>query len=404
MVRYVALCLICLASLPVAAMNGFFLIGHGTRSTGMGGVAQALPQETLVGASNPAGMVWLGSRLDVGGGWLRQGGATALTASPLPDANAAYKSARSILYPEIGVNWMGRSCRAWGISFYLKGVFDAHYSRAIPTEGISPERGRYVQYFLSPSWSVRPFLGQSFGIALNIAFGWVTFNGLENLAANSASPSNLTNRGSDNTWGVGLTFGWMGQFFERLRAGLSYQTRTWMSRAHLYKGFLPERGKIENPSTLAGGIAVLLTPYLIVGFDLGWVFWSDVEGFGNRVNSLNPFGSSGGPGFGWRDSVVAKLGISYALSDCFTVRGGYHYGRSPVIPRAVDNNSLTLAMPEHHLTLGMTWAWRIASVNLAYAHGFTHEIIGLIAPERGGGNRQLRASQDQVTASLSTCF
>jgi len=52
---------------PVAsATNGYFSHGWGTNSKAMAGVAAALPQDTLVGATNPAGMAFVGNRLDVG--------------------------------------------------------------------------------------------------------------------------------------------------------------------------------------------------------------------------------------------------------------------------------------------------------------------------------------------------
>lgn len=48
------------------ATNGYFSHGWGVRSKAMAGVATALPQDTLVSATNPAGMAFLGNRLDVG--------------------------------------------------------------------------------------------------------------------------------------------------------------------------------------------------------------------------------------------------------------------------------------------------------------------------------------------------
>jgi long-chain fatty acid transport protein len=50
----------------VWATNGYFSYGWGTKSKAMAGVATALPQDALVAASNPAGMAFLGRRLDLG--------------------------------------------------------------------------------------------------------------------------------------------------------------------------------------------------------------------------------------------------------------------------------------------------------------------------------------------------
>jgi long-chain fatty acid transport protein len=54
-------------AIPVtaSATNGYFAHGIGTKSKAMAGVATALPQDSLVSATNPAGMAFVGNRLDV---------------------------------------------------------------------------------------------------------------------------------------------------------------------------------------------------------------------------------------------------------------------------------------------------------------------------------------------------
>ena len=48
------------------ATNGMFLIGYGTKSRGVGGVAIAMPQDAIAGAVNPATISYVGSRADAG--------------------------------------------------------------------------------------------------------------------------------------------------------------------------------------------------------------------------------------------------------------------------------------------------------------------------------------------------
>ncbi|MBK1716337.1 OmpP1/FadL family transporter [Thiocystis violacea] len=54
------------SAIPVtaSATNGFFAHGWGVRSKAMAGVATALPQDTLVTATNPAGMAFVGNSFD----------------------------------------------------------------------------------------------------------------------------------------------------------------------------------------------------------------------------------------------------------------------------------------------------------------------------------------------------
>jgi len=52
--------------MTVPASNGYYSFGWGTKSKAMAGVATALPQDTLVTATNPAGMGFIGTSLDIG--------------------------------------------------------------------------------------------------------------------------------------------------------------------------------------------------------------------------------------------------------------------------------------------------------------------------------------------------
>jgi long-chain fatty acid transport protein len=66
--RSVTAALAACVAIPVtaSATNGYFAHGWGTKSKAMAGVATALPQDTLVTATNPAGMAFVGTSLDLG--------------------------------------------------------------------------------------------------------------------------------------------------------------------------------------------------------------------------------------------------------------------------------------------------------------------------------------------------
>src|SRR2546427_13081824 len=57
---------ICAVPGVATATNGYFSHGYGMKAKGMGGAATALSEDTFGGANNPASMVWVGDRLDVG--------------------------------------------------------------------------------------------------------------------------------------------------------------------------------------------------------------------------------------------------------------------------------------------------------------------------------------------------
>ena len=50
---------------PAFATNGYLAHGYGIKSRGMAGAGIALPQEALIAATNPAGIVFIGDRLEI---------------------------------------------------------------------------------------------------------------------------------------------------------------------------------------------------------------------------------------------------------------------------------------------------------------------------------------------------
>ena len=70
---------------PLAhATNGYFSHGYGMKAKGMGGAATAMAIDAMGGANNPASMVWVGDRLDVGVDWFSPINASRAPAAPYP--------------------------------------------------------------------------------------------------------------------------------------------------------------------------------------------------------------------------------------------------------------------------------------------------------------------------------
>ena len=113
------------AAAPFAlATQGTFPHGYGVKSEGMGGVVLALPQDSLVGASNPAGMVWVDTRLDVGVALLKVDNGVEFagqTVSGVED-NDLY------IIPQLGANRMLDEASSLGLSIVGNGVGTAYGS------------------------------------------------------------------------------------------------------------------------------------------------------------------------------------------------------------------------------------------------------------------------------------
>ena len=116
----------------VYATNGYFSHGYGMKALGMGGASTALAQDTLGGANNPASMVWVGNRLDLGANVFMPKRDSERSGSPITPINGYIESDKTaFLVPEFGYNSMLSSELAVGVSVYGNGGLNTATRRAI---------------------------------------------------------------------------------------------------------------------------------------------------------------------------------------------------------------------------------------------------------------------------------
>jgi long-chain fatty acid transport protein len=117
--------------------------------------------------------------------------------------------------------------------------------------------------------------------------------------------------------------------------------------------------------------------------------YGSINAIGNSPNIQKPFGADDGPGFGWEDQTIFKIGAAYDYSDKLTLRAGYNYGENPVPTEGLGFalNTLAPGVSEHHLTLGFTWDLdENSSITGSYLHAFSSEVDGdFIVPDGQGG-------------------
>ena len=104
-----ALAAVTLAAPGVAlATNGYFSHGYGIKAKGMAGVSIALPQDALAAANNPAGMAFVGDRLDVGVDWFRPIRDSELAPNVMPPITGDFDGSdkKNFFVPEFGYNKM----------------------------------------------------------------------------------------------------------------------------------------------------------------------------------------------------------------------------------------------------------------------------------------------------------
>jgi long-chain fatty acid transport protein len=390
------------------ATDGYFLTGYGAKQQGQGGAGVALPADSLAGATNPAGLILVGNRYDLGVTLFRPIRSATIVGNTLPpgypDANGTYDANRvkDFFLPELGYNHLLNPKLAFGVSIFGNGGLDTSYKTPIPLLGSTRGGVDIEQLFLSPSVAYKVNSHNSLGVAVNVAYQRFTAEGLQNFATSSTSsaPAYVTNTGHANTYGAGVRIGWLGELNHIVNVGLTYQTKTYTSKFDRYKGLFAEQGGFDIPANVAGGIAIKVHPKATVLFDAERIFYGQVKSIANSDANQAALGSINGPGFGWHDITAIKTGVSFKVNPAVTLRAGYNYSQLPFDKTQTFINILAPATIQHHLHVGATWSSPSGKeVTLVYVHAFENTVNGVnsIPPTAGGGNANLRMYQNSVT-------
>jgi long-chain fatty acid transport protein len=235
--------------------------------------------------------------------------------------------------------------------------------------------------------------------------------------------SNFTGEGWDSSFGAGVRLGWLGKFVdEKLRLGVNYTSRTYMTKFDKYKNLFAEQGSFDIPENISAGIAYDFTPAWTATFDIQRIFWSDVKSIGNpgpNVFHNEPgqdffvlcpgadktsclLGGDNGLGFGWHDQTVYKIGVDWAINKNWNARAGWNYAESPIQPDQILFNFVAPATPEHHLTLGVGYEINETFVvDGSFVYAFSNPIDGPTPFGPGGATvTGTNASIDMVQLSI----
>ena len=388
------------------ATDGYFSIGCGTKQVGQGGAGVAFPEDSLAGGINPAGMVLVGNRFDLGLTLFRPIRSGSITRSGAP-VNGSYDASRlkDFLSPELGFNHLANPRLSLGVSICGNGGMDTSYTTPIPLLGNSRAGVDLEQLFVSPTVAFKVTEHQALGIAANVAWQRFSALGLENFTQPgfSIDPANLTNRGFDEAYGAGFRVGWVGEFGRFFNLGATFQNRTYMQKFDKYRGLFAEQGGFDIPANVAGGVALKPTRKATVVLDVERIFYGQVKSLANLDSSQAQLGANNGPGFGWHDITAVKTGINYKVAPSLTLRGGYNHSGVPFNSSQTFFNLLAPAVVQHHLTAGATLALsNDKEVNVAYQHAFQNTVNGAssIAPAFGGGEANLTIYQNAISLSF----
>jgi len=369
--RLIPLAAACIAG-PALATNGYFPHGYGIKAKGMGGVSAALAQDSLGGATNPAGMVWAGSRIDVGAEVFMPKRDAERSGAGFPTLNGKVDSDKTaFLVPEFGYNRMMGSDLSLGVSVYGNGGMNTSYPQGDFNCGAGPANmlcggGKLgvdlMQLIVAPTVAYKLNAQHAVGASLLLgyqrfkAYGLQAFDNAPGFPPFTGAPGSVTNNGNDSSTGVGLRLGYQGRLSDAFTIGAAYAPKMKMGNFDKYKGLFAEDGGFDIPSHYAIGVAFMPTPDLTVALDVARINYSDVKSVNNPMAAQAPLGAANGPGFGWQDIDIVKIGVAWRMSDALTLRAGYNKGDNPITSADVSFNILAPGVMKDHYTAGFTYA------------------------------------------------
>jgi len=397
---------------PCAAwtLNGAAEIGVGAKSKGMGGVGIALPQDAFVATLNPAGLYCVGNSVDVGLGYTFQEGRSRLyRVTTNATFNIFNNKSEGLWFPEVAASWRFCCDQAIGFAAYVRGALSTKYNNELFPWSFNTAPSRFDAYtiFLTPSWAWQVNRCLAFGIAVNGILQLHRNNVQYTRVRQSIAPNRPDGlfAGTDQldlSGGANVRVGALFSASRRLHLGVTYQTPALMDKLKEYAGQWPRGGYWDWPAELGVGGAWHFCNGWVVSADWNYFFWNDTTTWGNQYQ-LQP-GQTDGPGFGWVDRTVWKIGVAWTPCcwPCATFRIGYNYGAPPLVGDDVYLNQLTLATVESHLTAGASYRFGCGEFSIYYYHGFRHTVHGvgqLSENENSFERADLRNTQNGVGIS-----
>ncbi|MFA5142946.1 MAG: outer membrane protein transport protein [Candidatus Omnitrophota bacterium] len=397
------------------ASNATRELGFSARDSAMAGATTASPYDTSCLVKNPAGLVWIGNRIDAMYQSIlphdvtmeTQGGTVPSAAAPL---NAVALPAVGQIV-ESNVDYLpgvdaGISYRIPGTDKYPTSVGCGIFTIAgLRSNFTSPRlntfymrEGTYETMMDLRSVRVAPGIAVAFNDKLS--FGGTGNIAIQALRSNMArSLDFLETRGNANwdlTAGGGFTLGLLYKFSKMLNLGASFESHTWMGYHDKYKDCLH---LIDEPPVVNVGIAFKPIENFEFTYDTRYINWTDV-----KICNRSPIQG----GFGWGDQWVFAVGGEYTYKDKVKLRLGYNYGKSPIQSNVVFANALLPLVMEHHLTTGFSYfLTKDLSLDFVWEHHFkgvqTDNGAGDIYSAAGRGTK-VTAAAEIISAGLGYKF
>lgn len=362
---------ICLAT-PAAATNGMRMIGFGPVQNSMGGVGVAATLDGASVVSNPAGLVDLGERLDVGFSWFKPNVSYAASGSDFSgaggppgsffvansgnvDSDRGGSPIPSIAY----VRPVGENLSVGLGVFGVAGMGVNYKSNLYQSKSLTS----YLQGRLAPGFAYRASDWFAFGATANVMVGQMEYDVAH--AFGQAEHETAT------AWGIGMTAGLKVTPVKMLTLAAAWESK---SNFQDFEFKVPARDNpfapgetipggtdklhFDQPQVFTLGASVQPLESVLVAVDAEWIEWSRTMGAGLPQYATDPNATGAMPfNMGWKDQWVYKIGAQVTPMKGLDLRVGYNYGKMPLSKDRAFENLVFPAVAEHHITAGVGYAF-----------------------------------------------
>ena len=413
LLRIAALLWASLGAAPCAhAAAGYFVLGYGPYAHQSAGASTAVGYDAFVGASNPAKLPYVGTRLDLGVLAFMPYRKVSRTGSGTPYDFESKSRNDLFIVPDGAYTRRIDDTWAWGVTLYGNGGLNTEYHETtrIPGTNANPTRcgdrpGNFfggcgevgfdlLQLIVAPSLSMRVNEVHSFGITPLLAYQQIRVYGLQAFEAISREPDKVTNKGYEHAFGAGVRVGWLGRVTPWLDLGATYATKVYMQDFKEYRGLLAG-GNFDIPSNFTLG-AAFKNEDVTLALELHRIFFGDIPQLGNGVlNSLTdpqkPLGDKDGSGFNWKHQTNYRVALTWHATPRLDLRTGFAYGRLPQADSSANTASYSMLAPNPALNL---------TAGFSYQQSKSTELHLAIGTYRRGDYRGKSAVFDGATEKV----
>lgn len=325
-----------LVAAPLAhATNGYFMHGYSTKNKGLAGAGAAFSQDAMAAATNPAGMAFVGQRIELGlqifspsprgytvtgappapngttlDNFCATGGGVPITAASVPcqppfsvNPGSVESEDDPFLIPHFAVNWVLSDKTTFGIAVYGNGGMNTEYKGGSAT-ALDPSTGaiggpfpgtfgagtagvNLEQMFFNFNSAYKLNDKHAVGGSLILVGSRFRAQGLENFGGFSLDPTNFSGNVNSLAWGFGAKLGYQGEVADGVRVGISYQSQISMGEFDEYKGLFAEGGDFDIPSTYTLGASFDVGKTGVIVADYQRINYTDVAALSNPIANIS---------------------------------------------------------------------------------------------------------------------